>query len=105
MKVLKRIHHYPDKFTVVVEYSDFGEDFDGDWPSIYSYYVFDTEEEMIQAFRDEEDILVSDIETIYFNHQDVTFNYLESIDCEPFTLLPKFNIKEHTRKEDSDGSN
>jgi hypothetical protein len=78
MKKLAVRKIYEDKFTIVVEYPDFsGLPHDGVFPSVYEYYVIDTEEELIQILNSEEVFLVEDIDTIYFAGNSISAKYLK----------------------------
>ena len=80
MKELKLHRNYKDKFTVTMSFDDYDAfPHEGFFPTVYQYFKVDSEEELISELLKEDDLLDECIESIYYNHEDVTDRYLDTI--------------------------
>lgn len=78
MKQLKRCRHYENKFTVATAFEDFSAfPYEGVFPYVHVYYVFDTESEMLEELKKADIIFTCEVDAIYYNKEDITTKYLE----------------------------
>lgn len=77
MKELKICRHYENKFTVAVSFGDFDAfPYDGTFPDVHRYYIFDTESEMIEEFKKADLVFTEEVDAIYYGREEVTYKYL-----------------------------
>ena len=77
-KTLKIRRLSEGKFTVAVTFEDYSAfPYDGTFPDIHQYYVFDTEAEMIDEIKKADWIFTEEIDAIYYGKEVVTEKYLE----------------------------
>ena len=92
MKQLKICRRYEGKFTVAVSFPDYGAfAYEGLFPDVHCYYIFDTEAEMLEAFKKAEEVFVEEVDAIYYGKEETTEKYLEPADV-GYKLLECWSI-------------
>ncbi len=87
-KTLKICRRYEGKFTVAVTFEDYSAfPYDGLFPDIHRYYIFDTEAEMIDEFKKADWVFTDEVDAIYYGKKEVTDKYLQYVDSKGYQLL------------------